>query len=697
MLMPTSTNYQDAIQNPMSCFRDADLQQSLPKTNKLGLPIAFSGSFAVVFPMTGAGRKWAVRCFLTYQQDQEPRYEKISQYLKQKQPSWMVGFDYLKQGIKVNGNWYPILKMEWIDGETLNNYIQNNSNDGQQIQLLPQKFLQLVHELRRDSIAHGDLQHGNILLVNGRLKLVDYDGMYVPGLDGMPSNELGHRNYQHPSRTAHDFGLNIDNFSAWSIYVTLLALSFVPELCRLVNAADDHLLLKREDINDPASSHVLHSLKAINDTNFQSIINLFHNIIYSSDISNIPPLSDRRDMMTSVKPSGADLKTETPDTNLSWIIDHLKIPDVRVPVPSFIEKVYAKVSIVASICLLVFSLIGVSLKITITIPIIMGIFSLVLLTLNNHFKSKPEISEMKKLSSKMDFLKAEINNIQSILNKLDIDKNNENQTKVQKINVIESKQSEQAQLERNAIGKVDADLNSNLSNISSKRQELNKLEHMELQTALKNIQEHFLANKLQQHKLSSQTIQGIGTEMTARLFANGIKTAADISNIHLSQSSYRQHKQTTAYIVVPGRGNIHVEGIGPVKAQSLLDWRNRLAGHYSNSAPRNLPSAQESTIKSKYALPLQALNVQEGDLRQNANRARISIKEKYLTEQKKLKSQLVEVQKSYAEKIEKLESRILLEKKTISQKSYSFVLLENQLKPYSQIKFSNYIKHAAWF
>jgi serine/threonine protein kinase len=194
--LSTHREYQDAIQNPRSCFSHPELQLSRPETDKLGLPRPRSGNFAVVFPLVLGSNKWAVRCFTTYHPDQEMRYQKISQHLKQQALPYTVGFEFIKQGIKVKGSWYPILRMEWVEGESLLKYIERNLNKPAVIESLAEQFYRLVSDLRKCGIAHGDLQHGNIIVVNGGCRLVDYDGMFVPGLEGLASNELGHPNYQ---------------------------------------------------------------------------------------------------------------------------------------------------------------------------------------------------------------------------------------------------------------------------------------------------------------------------------------------------------------------------------------------------------------------------------------------------------------------------------------------------------------------
>lgn len=134
------------------------------------------------------------------------RYQEISDYLSsfsmdELSQQWKMEFEYLPQGVKVDEFWYPALKMEWVEGETLLQWLEANYQDRKSIRAAIGRFKDLMRELATAGVAHGDLQHGNILVApDGTLRLVDYDGLYVPALSGMPGAESGHRNYQSPLR-----------------------------------------------------------------------------------------------------------------------------------------------------------------------------------------------------------------------------------------------------------------------------------------------------------------------------------------------------------------------------------------------------------------------------------------------------------------------------------------------------------------
>src|SRR5260221_13931775 len=116
MAWPMSQDYNEAIQNPMQCFAAPDLWQGEAVTNALGLPMPCSGNFADVYAVITPQRKWAVKCFTREIPGLRERYKEISAYLKQTPLPFMVDFSFLEQGIRIHGNWYPILKMQWVEG-----------------------------------------------------------------------------------------------------------------------------------------------------------------------------------------------------------------------------------------------------------------------------------------------------------------------------------------------------------------------------------------------------------------------------------------------------------------------------------------------------------------------------------------------------------------------------------------------------
>jgi hypothetical protein len=153
--------------------------------------------------------------------------------------------------------------MAWIDGYPLNLYIESNISKRQAISWLPDAFLELTERLEKLGIAHGDLQHGNIMVTDHSLKLIDYDGIYLPELKGLPNNQQGHPNYQLPSR-ADEYGPEIDRFSEVVIYTALKAVVESPSLWKKYSNGEN-LLFKQDDFVDPDSSELMSDLEQVSD------------------------------------------------------------------------------------------------------------------------------------------------------------------------------------------------------------------------------------------------------------------------------------------------------------------------------------------------------------------------------------------------------------------------------------------------
>ena len=231
MNWPSHTDYQDSIQNPQICFEDAALKDSDVTCDMLGLPRVMSGNFACVYSVkTKEGTRWAIRCFVRQVLGQQGRYARLSQHLFGLGLKCMVGFEYILRGIKIRNEWYPVLKMEWVDGQPFNLWMDDNFQDSEKVRSLVPKWLAMMQELKEHQLAHGDLQHGNVMITpDGEFRLIDYDGMYTPAFRGK-APELGHANFQHPRRTPDYYNENLDDFSAIVTHLSLMAIADEPAI-----------------------------------------------------------------------------------------------------------------------------------------------------------------------------------------------------------------------------------------------------------------------------------------------------------------------------------------------------------------------------------------------------------------------------------------------------------------------------------
>lgn len=289
MSLPKLADYNAAVQNPRTCFTDPELQQCQVETTPLGLPRARSGGFAITYRLYRPGREWAVRCFHHEVPELQRKYSAISSYLGQLRSTLFEPFEYQPQGIRVGNKLYPIVKMGWVKGQTLGTYIENQLGNPNALDTLAEMFRRCVLYLEQVGIAHGDLQHGNILVLpDGNIRLIDYDGMYVPSMRPGKGHEKGHVNYQHPARDVQDFGPNMDRFSAICIYVSLKALRVCPDLWRRYNS-QENIIFSATDFADPDASPLFSELLGLSD--IRDYAERFR-IVCKLRIEDIPTLED---------------------------------------------------------------------------------------------------------------------------------------------------------------------------------------------------------------------------------------------------------------------------------------------------------------------------------------------------------------------------------------------------------------------
>jgi len=259
------TDYQEAVQHPARCFRDAELSRGLVLRDRLDLPVPMTGNFASVYRVVNSGVAYAARCFLRHRPDHGLRYAAISRCLGRHGFAFTVPFEYQPDGIRVRDHWYPLVKMEWAEGQTLGSFVESHLDDPAALAVVQARLYEAVTKLAEASVAHGDLQPANVLVNADGVRLIDYDGMYVPGLRGTAAPELGHPQAQHPGRLATHFGPYLDGFSLLVMGISLRALQLEPGLWQELQAGDDCLLLRREDFLQPGQTRAWQVLGRLRD------------------------------------------------------------------------------------------------------------------------------------------------------------------------------------------------------------------------------------------------------------------------------------------------------------------------------------------------------------------------------------------------------------------------------------------------
>ena len=280
MVWPTQNDYDEAAENLRYSMSDDELRAGQAALDGQQLPMVWTGSFASVYRINcpATGKSWALKCFTREVSARQERYRHIAAALEAARLPFTVPFVYLERGIQIHGQWYPAVKMEWVEGQTLNRFVEESLEKPKMLRQLLDLWPKLAARLRDAGIAHADLQHGNVLLVpaaDGKLalKLIDYDGMYVPTLAGTRSGEAGHANYQHPMRLLEGtYNAHVDRFSHLVIFSTVhyLVVGKRDFWKRFNN--DENLLFREQDFQHPEQSELFRSLWETNYPNVRGLV-----------------------------------------------------------------------------------------------------------------------------------------------------------------------------------------------------------------------------------------------------------------------------------------------------------------------------------------------------------------------------------------------------------------------------------------
>jgi hypothetical protein len=263
MPYPQITEYLEAVQHPAQAFIDPDLKQGAVAENNLGLPLVMSGGFALTYAVTTPHRKCAVRCFHREIPAIQQKYDAISKKLRSLANGCFVDFDFQQSGISVRQKIFPIVRMDWVEGDTLGVWMDKHFDDPRALGKACTDFAAIARFLEQKGIAHGDIQNGNVMVTNGDIKLIDYDGMFVPGMRPGNGSETGHKHFQHPDRRASSFGPGMDRFSFIALDLSLKAVIGDKSLFRKFREGGETIIFKANDFADPANSEVFRRLLAM--------------------------------------------------------------------------------------------------------------------------------------------------------------------------------------------------------------------------------------------------------------------------------------------------------------------------------------------------------------------------------------------------------------------------------------------------
>ncbi len=274
MLYPTIGKYNQAIiSNNGSCLVNLSNFTFEAARNSPFKVFSFgSGANAVVFKIRREGNIFGLRCFLNDSSSRIDRAKIISKHLSQVNSFWKIDYQFLESEIVVESIPYPVILMSWSSGRDLNSWVGLNLGQSHRLSNLQERLMEMLLDLESNNIGHGDIQCGNILIEdNGAkivLKLIDYDGMYVPALSHLNSIENGRPEFQHPKRRLTHFAPRIDRFPILIMITALEILKYDQSFWQspLLNGFNslDNLLFSSKDFSNVKTSKLFLRARSLN-------------------------------------------------------------------------------------------------------------------------------------------------------------------------------------------------------------------------------------------------------------------------------------------------------------------------------------------------------------------------------------------------------------------------------------------------
>lgn len=290
-MFPSISEYTSALRHAESgTFRSLRLALSVDEE---GEPIYSRGSYSVVFKAHSIGNEreaWAIKCYVAEQERRIPSCRAISQQLNSIASPYLLPMQLCEEELRVGNTYYPLVLLPWVEGKSLVREVDYYLHNPERLLQLSQDFGHFAYWLRSQSFAHGDLKSDNLRIrPDGSIVLLDYDGIYLPSMQGELPREEGNPDYTHPLCSPSDFNLHASDFALAVIALSLRALALAPVLFSHFGSKE-RLLLSAWDFRHPEQSPALKALKSLpQDAYLARLLDLFYQALERKNLAHIPP------------------------------------------------------------------------------------------------------------------------------------------------------------------------------------------------------------------------------------------------------------------------------------------------------------------------------------------------------------------------------------------------------------------------
>jgi hypothetical protein len=589
------------------------------------LPKALSGSHSTVVPLhTEDDRHIAVKLFTRESPDRAHRYREIAQFLADIAPTelsqaWRLPFAYAAEGVLVEGVWYPLVKMHWAEGTALDAWLADHYGESESVLKVAENFLGLACDLARLGVAHGDFHHGNILVAPDlTLRLIDYDGMFVPALADLQGAEVGHRNYQSPARRPEHFGPELDRFSAHVLHLSLIAVAKDLTLWEKLHApGSDYLILHEGDFRNPATSPTFLTLTHHHEGIISARAARLRGFL-TLPLREIPPL-ERSDVALPTEPVVANRPSQSPPAG--WMNAYVSRPALLLSTyrrrrsPGFhVRRPYEAVTAYTFPAVIMVALGGL-----LALHLVLSYYAAWCLCTTVLFitlwaqarRRRPELAQLREerqavgeVAASVEQARAELDDLRPQLDEL----------------ARQRDELENALMTRHR--ELDKRLHRKLAHIErlrSARKEKLQVErtahHAKVQAAIDEVlaplKQPWVDEALKSQFIANAYLPVVTRNDVRELARQGIVTAADIMDVYATP--------TSALLVLKNGSSIRVRGIGPSKACKLKKWRERCARDLGGDCPITMPDKQSELIHDRFSIEKNALDARGSALDNEIN------------------------------------------------------------------------------
>lgn len=726
---PSGTAYSEALQDPSACLSDPALATGEVTTSSLGLPRPISGNVASVFRITTAdGRTWALRCFVRWPDDQALRYAAISEALTEVTDPWRVGFELQPRGIEVDGEWFPVVKMAWSEATPLVQYVEAHLWDRTALSYLAVRVAELATRLRVLGLAHGDLQHGNILVApGGDLRLIDYDGMWVPALAGRVGTELGHRNYSHPGRTRTGFGPHIDAFPSWVIYASLVALAVDPLLWGRLDGGDECLLFRAADFARPEQSEALRCFEASGDARLQRLSGRLRQFLASPADRvptlgfplDVPPpldelagtdateLAERKRLfalLLSTHPGGAtvvSLAPAGPEPGVSAPTgDEIVVrpdPPALAPVhfgPAIrrarLQMVLPSAAVVALLAAGLTSIVPVGVALGLMVVCALGWVALA----HASYDRMPELDAARAATRELvrhrqaaagaDRTVADLQGRRDAAGAGEADATDGFQQAA-----LDGQREEQA-----ARRAIDERLRVRLAELAAREQELIRQEQRVLTDALEAAQAEALRRELESVRLARASLPGVDDSVIYALALDDIRTAGDFLDVRVEGGRSKSDPGRVVLLRADGR-EVRVSRLTSVQGQALLAWRQTQADKVRHLLPAGLAPAATAELRAPFEAAREAVRAEQAAARDAAVREGEAVRDRAQAAEPPRSEALQEAQRAAAGARLELDTALNRARKDAAEAHWRLAAAQRDVEAHGDLSFAAFLRALA--